>query len=179
MSAHRRRVPVFDEEAVWAKSASKRSRGRSVGSCRRKRLDSVIPLNEQHLRRLGRDYLADHHEDRTHIGLKKGTPGQCPIGCVRPIPGRKGPDRRRGPALREFILPSGVGLLRWVFRMTDPSPPWSVVNRSKEPNDRGSRETSQSTYAMQSICSSCPARRNPVAPKYERAGFGLVVKNVL
>ena len=31
---------------------------RWVGSCRREMLDHVIPLNEQHLRRLGRDYLA-------------------------------------------------------------------------------------------------------------------------
>jgi len=57
---------------------------RSVGSCPRKMLDSVIPLNEQHLRRLGRDYLAYHHKDRTYIGLEKGTPGQRPTGCARP-----------------------------------------------------------------------------------------------
>ena len=52
---------------------------RWVGSCRREMLDHVIPLNEQHLRRLGRDYLAYYHEDRTHIGLEKETPGQRPI----------------------------------------------------------------------------------------------------
>ena len=41
-------------------------------------LDHVIPLNERHLRRLGREYLAYYHEDRTHIGLKT-TPAKRPI----------------------------------------------------------------------------------------------------
>lgn len=52
---------------------------RWVGSCRRELLDHVIPLNERHLRRLGRDYLAYYHEDRTHIGLEKETPANRPI----------------------------------------------------------------------------------------------------
>ncbi len=47
---------------------------RWVGSARSEMLDHVIPLNERHLRRLGREYLAYYHEDRTHIGLKKATP---------------------------------------------------------------------------------------------------------
>jgi hypothetical protein len=45
-----------------------------VGSARRELLDHIIPLNEYHLRRLGRDYLAYYHQNRTHIGLKKATP---------------------------------------------------------------------------------------------------------
>jgi transposase InsO family protein len=52
---------------------------RWVGSCRREMLDHVIPLNEQHLRRLGRDYLTYYHENRTHIGLEKETPAHRPI----------------------------------------------------------------------------------------------------
>jgi hypothetical protein len=52
---------------------------RWVGSCPREMLDHVIPLNEQHLQRLGRDYLAYYHEDRTHIGLDKQTPANRPI----------------------------------------------------------------------------------------------------
>jgi transposase InsO family protein len=52
---------------------------RWVGSCRREMLDHLIPLNEQHLRRLGREYLAYYDEDRTHIGLKKETPAQRPV----------------------------------------------------------------------------------------------------
>jgi putative transposase len=47
---------------------------RWVGSIRREMLDSVIPLNEFHLR-LGREYIAYYHEDRTHKGLQKQTPG--------------------------------------------------------------------------------------------------------
>jgi putative transposase len=48
---------------------------RFVGSCRRDLLDHVIVLNQQHLRRLLRDYLQYYHEDRTHLGLNKETPG--------------------------------------------------------------------------------------------------------
>ena len=51
---------------------------RWVGSARREMLDHVIPLNEQHLRRLGRAYLAYYHDDRTHIGLEKATPAGRP-----------------------------------------------------------------------------------------------------
>jgi putative transposase len=47
---------------------------RWVGSARSEMLDHVIPLNERHLRRLGREYMAYYHEDRTHIGLNKMTP---------------------------------------------------------------------------------------------------------
>ena len=49
------------------------------GSARRQMMDHVIPLNESHLRRLGREYLAYYHEDRTHLGLDKGTPANRPI----------------------------------------------------------------------------------------------------
>jgi len=49
---------------------------RWVGSARRELLDHIIPLNELHLRRLGRDYLAYYHQDGPHIGLDKNTPGR-------------------------------------------------------------------------------------------------------
>jgi putative transposase len=48
---------------------------RWVGSIQREMLDHVIPLDEYHLRRLGREYVASYHEDRTHDGLRKQTPG--------------------------------------------------------------------------------------------------------
>ena len=48
---------------------------RWVGSCRRELLDHVIPLNERHLKRLLSDYLSYYHDDRTHLGLDKQTPG--------------------------------------------------------------------------------------------------------
>jgi len=47
---------------------------RWVGCCRRELLDHVIVLGEAHLRRLLREYVAYHHEDRTHCGLGKQTP---------------------------------------------------------------------------------------------------------
>jgi putative transposase len=47
---------------------------RWVGSCRREFLDHVIALNEEHLRRLIRDYVAYFHEDRIHDSLSKDTP---------------------------------------------------------------------------------------------------------
>jgi transposase InsO family protein len=48
---------------------------RWVGSVRRDLLDHVIVLNERHLRRLLKDYVRYYHEDRTHLGLEKDTPG--------------------------------------------------------------------------------------------------------
>ena len=47
---------------------------RWVGSCRRELLDHVIVLNENHLRRLARDYMHYYHEDRVHDSLDKDTP---------------------------------------------------------------------------------------------------------
>ena len=44
------------------------------GSCRRELLDHTIALNESHLRRLMREYLSYHHEDRIHDSLEKDTP---------------------------------------------------------------------------------------------------------
>jgi putative transposase len=54
---------------------------RWVGSCRRELLDHVIALNERHLKRLLSEYVSYYHEDRTHLGLGKGTPG-CRTPCV-------------------------------------------------------------------------------------------------
>ncbi len=48
---------------------------RWVGSCRRDLLGHIIALNERHLRRLLADYVRYYHEDRTHMGLQKQTPG--------------------------------------------------------------------------------------------------------
>jgi transposase InsO family protein len=43
-------------------------------SLRRDLLDHIIPLNEDHLRRLLQEYLRYYHEDRTHLGLSKDSP---------------------------------------------------------------------------------------------------------
>jgi transposase InsO family protein len=49
---------------------------RWVGSCRRDLLDHIIALNERHLKRLLADYIRYYHDDRTHLGLRKQTPGR-------------------------------------------------------------------------------------------------------
>jgi putative transposase len=49
---------------------------RWIGSCRRELLDHVIALNESHLRRLLREYVSYHHEDRLHDSLEKDTPNR-------------------------------------------------------------------------------------------------------
>jgi len=58
-------------ESPWQNGVAERW----VGSCRRELLDHVIALNERHLKRLLSEYVSYHHEDRTHLGLGKGTPG--------------------------------------------------------------------------------------------------------
>jgi putative transposase len=52
---------------------------RWIGSCRRELLDHVIVLNEDHLRRLIRDYVSYYHTDRIHDSLQK----DCPV--IRPV----------------------------------------------------------------------------------------------
>ena len=47
---------------------------RWIESCRHDLLDHVIGLNERHLKRLLSEYVRYYHEDRTHLGLNKGTP---------------------------------------------------------------------------------------------------------
>ena len=69
-------------QAPWQNGIAERW----VGSCRREILDHVIALNEQHLRRLIRDYVNYHHEDRIHDSLEKDTPNRR---AVEPEPGEK------------------------------------------------------------------------------------------
>ena len=45
-------------------------------SCRHDLLDHVILLNEPHLKRLLSEYVRYYHDDRTHLGLNKQTPGK-------------------------------------------------------------------------------------------------------
>jgi putative transposase len=59
-------------ESPWQNGVAERW----VGSCRRELLDHVIALNERHLKRLLSEYVSYHHEDRTHLGLCKETPGR-------------------------------------------------------------------------------------------------------
>lgn len=52
---------------------------RWVGSCRREMLDYVIPVNEDHLRRLLRAYVHYYHQDRTHDSLAQDAPQPRPV----------------------------------------------------------------------------------------------------
>ena len=45
-----------------------------MGTVRRELLDRVIVLNEAHLCRLMRAYVAYYNEDRTHLTLEKDAP---------------------------------------------------------------------------------------------------------
>ena len=62
-------------QAPWQNGVAERW----VGSCRREILDHVIALNEQHLRRLVRDYVSYYHDDRIHDSLDKDTPNRRPV----------------------------------------------------------------------------------------------------
>lgn len=71
---------------------------RTVGSVRRELLDHVVVLNERHLHRLLRDFIAYHHDDRTHLGIAK----QAPAGRQR--------STRRGASSDVVSLPRLGGL---------------------------------------------------------------------
>jgi hypothetical protein len=62
-------------QAPWQNGTAERW----IGSCRREILDHIIPVNEEHLRRLIRDYVYYHQEDRIHDSLNKDTPNRRPI----------------------------------------------------------------------------------------------------
>jgi hypothetical protein len=57
-------------ESSWQNGVAERW----VESCRRDLLNQVIAVNERHLKRLLSEYVRYYHEDRTHLGLRKGTP---------------------------------------------------------------------------------------------------------
>ena len=58
-------------ESPWQNGVAERW----VESCRRDLLDHVIAVSERHLKRLLSEYVRYYHEDRTHLGLRKETPG--------------------------------------------------------------------------------------------------------
>ena len=47
---------------------------RVIGSIRRECLNHVIPINDNHLRRLLKDYFRYYHASRTHLSLNKDAP---------------------------------------------------------------------------------------------------------
>lgn len=66
-------IPVRTSfESPWQNGIAERW----VESCRRDLLDHVIAMNEAHLKHLLLEYVSYFHEDRTHLGLQKETPGR-------------------------------------------------------------------------------------------------------
>jgi hypothetical protein len=61
-------------QAPWQNGLAERW----IGSCRREILDHIIALNEQHLRRIMRDYVTYHEQDRLHDSLAKDAPKRRP-----------------------------------------------------------------------------------------------------
>jgi len=62
---------------------------RVIGSIRREFLDHVIVLNENHLRKLLKEYFHCYNYQRTHLGLEKDSPESRPaqvIGKIERIP---------------------------------------------------------------------------------------------
>jgi Integrase core domain len=68
-------------QAPWQNGIAERW----IGSCRREMLDYLIPLNERHLRRLLREYVSYHNDDRVHDALHKDAPNRRPVD-ERPSP---------------------------------------------------------------------------------------------
>lgn len=62
-------------QAPWQNGTAERW----IGSCRREILDHAIALNEEHLRRLIREYVSYYHEDRIHDSLGKDAPNCRPV----------------------------------------------------------------------------------------------------
>src|ERR1035438_2652109 len=62
-------------QAPWQNGTAERW----IASARRDCFDHVIAFNEAHVRRLGREFVAYYHDDRTHLGLEKDTPSERAI----------------------------------------------------------------------------------------------------
>jgi transposase InsO family protein len=58
---------------------------RVIGSIRREFLDHVIVLNENHLRKLLKEYFHYYNHQRTHLGLEKDSPESRPVQVIGKI----------------------------------------------------------------------------------------------
>ena len=74
-----RRLIQTSFESPWQNGVAERW----VESCRHDLLDHVIAFNEAHLKWLLTEYVRYYHEDRTHLGLQKKTPGNRPCSTDR------------------------------------------------------------------------------------------------
>lgn len=58
---------------------------RVIGSIRRECLDHVIVLNERHLQRILKSYVAYYHDSRTHLALDRNSPKPRAIEPKAPV----------------------------------------------------------------------------------------------
>ena len=78
-------IAFLEATGLKAKRTSIRARWQNgtaerwIGSCRREILDHIIPVNEEHLRRVIREYVCYHQTDRIHDSLSKDPPISRPI----------------------------------------------------------------------------------------------------
>jgi hypothetical protein len=72
LGGSRLRTETHQRAGAWQNGIAERW----IGSCRREILDHVIALNEEHLRRLLRDYVNYHEQDRLHDSLEKDAPSR-------------------------------------------------------------------------------------------------------
>ncbi len=75
---------------------------RLVGTIRRECLDFLIPLNERHLRRILREWVAHYNKGRPHFSLGPGVPEATEDGAVKRLSGYWIPSDHR--VLAEPIL---------------------------------------------------------------------------
>ena len=82
---------IFSDEVAWSIRTigitPKRTAFRSpwqngtaerwVGTCKRELIDHVIVLNEEHLRRLIRDYVRYYNADRVHTSIQDSPDGRA------------------------------------------------------------------------------------------------------
>jgi len=78
---HRRVAGMGIEESITAPQSPWQSpyAERVIGSIRRKCLDHVIILGEQHLRSILKDYIHYYNESRPHLSLERNAPIQRQI----------------------------------------------------------------------------------------------------
>ncbi len=118
---------------------------RWVGSARRDCFDHVIALDEAHVRRLAREYMAHYHADRTHDGLGKDTPSGRAI--------------EPKPAGAELISLPRVGGLHHRYV-------WKAVARLKATESRAGRGEQPT---CRPLCLLAPFMHSPAWPNTPRA----------
>ena len=84
---------------------------RLIGTIRREYLDSMIPLNERHLRRLLTEWVAPYNQCRPHSSLG---PGILDVSAVLPV---AGPSRHKISRDHRLVAKSILGGLHHEYRL--------------------------------------------------------------